>query len=272
MINILFGGNYKVYDGILLCLLSMTKHCSEELNIFVLTADVTELNKDYKPLTDNQISILDDVLKNKNPNSKVQLIQLGSEFNDWILNSSNKSNKYTPFAFLRLFADKIKNLPDKIIYLDTDIMLNGNINDLFSFNIDDVEVGVVKDRYGHYFIKPNYFNSGMLLMNMKAIKESKLLDNVRDYCFKKKLGFPDQSALNKYCTKKLYLPRKFNEQGKLKDNTIVHHFTKKIKWLPIFHTINIKPWHIANTRTKYKCYAYDETYAKYQQIKNSMKF
>ena len=76
MINILFGGNYKVYDGILLCLLSMTKHCGEELNIFVLTADVTELNKDYKPLTNKQIYILDEVLKYKNP-----IIKFSSQLN-----------------------------------------------------------------------------------------------------------------------------------------------------------------------------------------------
>ena len=65
MINILFGGNSKVFDGILLCLLSMTKHCKDELNVFILTADVRELNEDYTPLTCKQIAILDNVVKQK---------------------------------------------------------------------------------------------------------------------------------------------------------------------------------------------------------------
>jgi len=268
MISVLFGGNYKVFDGILLCLMSMTKHCADELNIYILTADVTELNKDFKPLNSSQIAILNNVLKNKNKNSKVTLINLDKSFNHWITNSSNKSNIYTPFAFLRLFADKIENLPEKIIYLDTDIMINGNIKELFEIDITDQELGIVKDRYGHIFIRPKYFNSGMLLMNIPKIKETQLLNKVRDMCSNKKMAFPDQSALNKYCKNKIYLPRKFNEQGKLRNNTIVHHFSKKIKWLPVFHTTNIKPWQIEDVQNKYHCHNYDDIYDEYKKIIN----
>lgn len=270
MINILFGGNYKVFDGILLCLISMTKHCNEQLNVFILTADVTELNENYKPLNENQISILKNILKTKNPKSKISLIVLGKDFNEWICASNNKLNTYTPFAFLRLFADKIENLPEKVIYLDTDIMINGNIKELFETNITNHELGIVKDRYGHIFIRPKYFNSGMLLMNIKKIKESNLLEKVRKMCLKKKMAFPDQSALNKFCKHKIYLPRKFNEQGKIKPNTVVHHFSKKIKWFPIFHTTNVKPWQIEDVQKKYKCHAYDDVYDEYLKIKSTL--
>ena len=85
MINILFGGNRNVFDGILLCLLSMRKHTSQALNIFILSADVSCLNKNYVPLTKNQINILDCLVKEKNPNSQVSLIMLGKSFNNWIL-------------------------------------------------------------------------------------------------------------------------------------------------------------------------------------------
>ena len=269
MINILFGGNYKVFDGILLCLMSMTKHCSSPLNVYILTADVTELNNNYIPISEHQRHILEQVIKSKNTLSEVNLIKLDNSFNSWICNSNNKHNSYTPFAFLRLFADKIVELPEKIIYLDTDIMLNGNIEELFATNISNVEMAVVLDRYGRFFINPKYFNSGMLLMNMKKIKESRLLEKVRNFCSTKKMAFPDQSGLNKFCKNKIYLPRQFNEQGKLKDNTIVHHFSKRIKWFPFFHTQNIKPWQIEEVQTKYKCNAYDDIYKEYQNIKSS---
>lgn len=270
MINILFGGNNKVFDGILLCLLSMIKHCPDELNVHILTADVRELNENFKPLDENQISILNKVVKRKNINSDVKLIKLGKEFNSWVYSSSNKLNSYTPFAFLRLFADKIENLPEKIIYLDTDILLNGNIGELFNVDIANMELAVVKDRYGHFFIKPSYFNSGMLLMNIKKIKESNLFEQVRNICVTKKMAFPDQSALNKCCSRKIYLPRKFNEQGKLRDDTIIHHFSKKIKWFPYFHTINIKPWQIDEVKNKYKCHAYDDIYEEYLTLKQNL--
>ena len=268
MINILFGGNEKVFDGILLCLLSMTKHTNQELNIYILSADVSELNPNFTPLQAKQIEILNQVVKKKNPKSNVNLVIMGQDFNNWINNSQNKLNSYTPFAFLRLFADKVEDLPDKIIYLDTDIMINGDIKELFDIDITNHELGIVRDRYGHFFIKPNYFNSGMLLMNMKNIKESKLLEKVKYTCTHKKMAFPDQSALNKCCKKKLYLPRKFNEQGKLRDDTVVHHFSKKIKWLPFFHTTNIKPWQIEEVQNKYKCHAYDDIYDEYRRIVN----
>ena len=45
MINILFGGNEKVYDGIMLCLLSMIKHTDSILNVYILTTNLTEIGK-----------------------------------------------------------------------------------------------------------------------------------------------------------------------------------------------------------------------------------
>lgn len=270
MINILFGGNYKVFDGILLCILSAVKHTDEELNIYILTANLTELNKEYKPINELHIKVLNEVVKSKNPNSKVNLIHLNEEFNEWIMKSENKLNSYTPFAFLRLFADQITNLPNKIIYLDTDIMINSNIKELFDIDISKHELGVVKDRYGHVFIRPNYFNSGMLLLNMTNIKNSNLFEKVRNMCFYKKMSFPDQSALNKLCKNKLYLLRKFNEQGKIRKNTIVHHFSKKIKWLPFFHTQNVKPWEMDAVHKKYKCFNYDDIYLQFNDIKQKM--
>ena len=104
--------------------------------------------------------------------------------------------------------------------------------------------------------------------NLKKIKETHLLEKVKELCLSKKMAFPDQSALNKLTTKILYLPSKFNEQHKLKKDTIIQHFCKRIKWLPIFHTQNIKPWHINDVHNKYKIHIYDDVYKEYQNLKN----
>ena len=266
MINILYGGNYKVFDGILLSVMSITKYCKDEICVYVLTSNLTELNSNFTPITAHQIETLNKVLKNSNNNSLAKLILLDNDFKSWVFNSLNKTNSYTPFAFLRLFADNA-NLPEKIIYLDTDIMANGNIKELFDVDIDNYELGIVKDRYGKIFINPNYFNSGMLLMNLKLLKINKTLEKVREFCATKKMSFPDQTALNKVCKNKLYLSRKFNEQGQLKPNTILHHFSKRIKWFPFFKTLNIKPWEIDKVQKIYKCHAYDDIYEEYQKLK-----
>lgn len=264
MINILFGGNKKVFNGIILCVLSIIKHSKKPLNIFILTADLQKYNPNYQPITQDDVVFLNKILKQENINSNATLIALDENFENWIMNSANKLSSYTPFAFLRLFADKI-DIPNKIIYLDTDIMLNGDISELFNTDISNYDMGVVLDRYGKVFIKPNYFNSGVLLMNMPKIRQNHLLENVRNLCSKKKMFFPDQDALNKLCKSKLYLPRKFNEQGNPKKDTIIQHFSKRIVWFP-FHTINIKPWDIQNVHKKYKIHNYDDIYEKYNSI------
>ena len=267
MINILFGGNYKVFDGMLLCLMSMTKHTKDPLNVFVLTADVTELNENYKPIQQKDIAFLENYIQKTNKESKVTLLQLGKDFNEWITSSQNKLSQYTPYTFLRLFADKIESIPDKIIYLDTDMMMNGDIKELFDVDISKHELGVVLDRYGRWFLSPKYFNAGMLLMNMKNIRESSLFERVKDLCLNKKMGFPDQTALNKLCKRKLYLPRKFNEQGNPRKDTVVQHFSKRIVWIP-FHTVNIKQWQIDEVHNKYKIHNYDDIYEEYSKIKS----
>ena len=268
MINILFGGNYKVFDGILLCVMSITKNTKEALNVFILTADVTELNPQYKPIKSEDVLFLNNYLKQKNKHSKATLIKLGSEFNEWIHLSKNQLNTYTPFAFLRLFSDTIKELPKKIIYLDTDIMVPGNIKELFNIDINDYELAAVRDLNGQWFIGANYFNSGVLLMNLKKIKETNLLQKVKQMCLTKKMAFPDQSALNKLTTKIKYLPRKFNEQHKLKKDTIIQHFCKRIKWLPFFKTQNIKQWQIDDVQNVYKIHAYDDIYEEFAILKD----
>ncbi len=268
MINVLFGGNYKVLDGLTLCLMSMVKHTDDALNIFILTADVSELNQDYKPITEINRVLLESIIKEKNPNSTVTLIKLEKDFNKWILSSQNKLSKYTPYTFLRLFADKIDEIPDKIIYLDTDIMLNGDISELFNIDISNYELGVILDRYGKIFIGRRYFNAGVLLINMNEAKQSNLFERTKELCLNKKMAFGDQDALNR-CAKKIkFLPRKFNEQGNLRSDTVVQHFTKRFTLFPYFHTINIKPWHIDKVHKVRKNFNYDDIYERFSRLKN----
>ena len=100
MINILFGGNYKVFDGILLTVLSAIKHCDVPLNIYILTADLSDFNPEYKPIQKKDIEFLNKIVKQKNPHSNVTRIMIGDEFKNWALNGKNHLNQYTPFAFL----------------------------------------------------------------------------------------------------------------------------------------------------------------------------
>ena len=267
MINVLYAGNYRVYDGILFSIMSMTKHCRQSLNIYILTADLTSMDAEYRPIEEHKAQFLDEYVKKVNCDSRVHLLHLGGEFSDWVHQSVNKKNKYTPFMFLRLFADRIDDIPDKIIYLDSDIMFNGDISELYGYDVSEFELGVVLDRYGKMWINNRYFNSGVLLMNLAKIRETRLFDKVKGICARRRMAFPDQSALNRCAKYILYLPRRFNEQGDLRDDTIIQHFSKRISWLPIVHTLNIKQYHIDDVHNKLNCFAYDSIYDEYNSIK-----
>lgn len=95
------------------------------------------------------------------------------------------------------------------------------------------------DYYGKWFfknkkIKFNYINSGVLLLNLKKIRETELFKKAREMCQNKKMFMPDQSSLNKLSVGKKIEKRKYNEQRRLKKDTVFQHFTTSFRLLPFF--------------------------------------
>ncbi len=265
MINIMFCGNDRVKDGLTLSIMSMIKHTAEALNIYVLTADLRDIDPSFSPINQSTIDRLNSLVKTKNELSSVKLIMLKQDFHDFAMKSQNCMSVYTPFAFLRLFADQL-DLPNKLLYLDVDIMVKDNIAKLFNNDIENFELAAVRDRYGKVFIDRNYFNSGVMLLNLAKIRKNNLFARVRNLVLTKKMSFPDQTALNKLTKSVLYLPRRFNEQGKAKKDTVIQHFSKRIVWIP-FHTINIKPWDIDKIHKRYKIFDFDDIYSEFHKFK-----
>ena len=271
MINIMQAGNYKVFDGMVISALSITKHCHEPITAYILTMDLTELKDVYKPIPDEDIEILKKIYKRANPNSEVIKLDLTEMYKKEFKNSPSNENFYTPYTFLRLFADQLEDLPDKIIYLDTDVVANGDILELFNIDIKNYEIGAVKDYYGKVFLGPRYCNAGVLIFNMNMLRQTKMLNRAMHLCVNKKLFLNDQTAIHKCTKKKKILPSKFNEQHKLKKNTVLRHFSMTLKFVPKFKKQNIKPWNIDGMHNVLKCHEFDDILQMWQEIKNNNK-
>lgn len=267
MINIMFCGNKKVYDGLLIAIISMVKHTKEQLNIYLITADLHELNSDFVPLTEKEKSKIEEIIKAVNSQSKVHLVDISDMFAKEMLNGTNMTTHYTPYIFLRLFADEINELPDKVLYLDADLVIYNDIKELYDININEYDFAAAKDYFGKWFIDYKYMNSGVLLMNLKRMRSSGVLAECRQMCKVKKMLLPDQTALNVKCKSKLYLPRKYNEQKQKRKDTVIRHFSMTIKFLPKFYTLNIKPWHIDKIHEVYKINDFDDVLDEYLKIK-----
>ena len=55
MVNILFAGNIKVFDGALTELISICNRTKEPVTCYLFTMDVSRINKDFVPITDEQV-------------------------------------------------------------------------------------------------------------------------------------------------------------------------------------------------------------------------
>lgn len=269
MINLLYCGNDKVFDGLLISLLSASKNTNETIRAFVLTMDLSDVDEKFQPLTEAHRKFIEDTIKEQNDKNSVTLIDVTNLYKQSMLNSKNLKNHFTPYAQLRLFADMIPEIPYKIIYLDTDTIINSDLNELFKIDITNYELACVKDLYN--WLNPyrwkvrKYFNSGVLLLNMKAIRKTKLFKKSRELVATKKMISPDQDALNFLVKKKLVLPERFNAKDKYYKEIVVHHFCNVRRKHHFF--FRVKPWHV--DLVKEKMDAYNELLDEYLRLKNS---
>lgn len=269
MVNLLFSGNGKVFDGVLSCMLSIFKRTKtkEPFRIFVYTMDVTRMKPEYTAISEKMITFLDKVAKQYNSNNSVIRVDVTALYEKEFAHCPNEDAYCSPYTLLRLFADEVPDMPDKILYLDVDILFNRDICLLYDTDVSDVEYAAARDHYGKYLIRPDYVNAGVLLLNLKKIKETGLLVKPRKLIREKKLVFADQSAVIRSTSKKKMLPQKFNDQKFLHKSTVVRHFSKRLFYLPYPHTDNIKQWRVSDMHRIYHYYAFDDVLYEYLYLK-----
>ena len=148
-----------------------------------------------------------------------------------------------------LIPNVIPNELKKIIYLDSDIIVNLDIQEFWQVNLGDSPLAVVPEMQSyvptnplHYlcrkgFVKAeDFFNSGVLMINLKKFRdeEENLKRGLRFRMDHPECDGTDQSVLN-YCfsTESVKLPQKFNvlvEYARMNNdfetaNRICHYIT-----------------------------------------------
>ena len=269
MVNILFCGNDKVFDGMLTAALSILRRTNsdEPFTFYVYTMDVSHIKDTYLPINDRQIEFFEDVIKQYNSENRAIKIDVTDIYNREFAGSPNESAYCSPYTLIRLFADEVEGMPDKLLYLDVDILFNRDIHLLYDIDVNGYEYAAARDHYGKFLISPNYVNAGVLLFNLKQMKETGLLAKARELIRTKKLVFADQSAIIRSTTKKKMLPQKFNDQKFLHKHTVVRHFSKRLFWLPYPHTDNIKQWHVSRVHKVFGYYCFDDVLYEYIYLK-----
>lgn len=269
--NILLCGNGKVFDGALTELISITNKTKEAITAYIFTMDLSRIKPEYTSIKDEQIEFLNEIVKTKNSKNQVIKVDITDIYEKEFGHCKNEDAYCTPYTLLRLLADLVPDMPDKLLYLDIDMMANGDISELYNTDITEYEYAAVKEKYGSVFIWPDYINAGMLLLNMKKIKETGMLRKSRELIKTKKMLFADQDAIFRSTTKKKLLPRKYNEQSKFnRKDTVICHFCKRLLWRPYPHTENYKQWNVEEVHKVLKCYAFEEDLKEYLELKEKI--
>lgn len=165
---------------------------------------------------------------------------------------------YSYATYLRLLTASILPDIDKVLYLDCDLVVNGDISGLWNIDISDyaaagvydtvLSYNIIRDYIGYDFIKEGYFNAGVLLLNLKFFRENRIEEKFFDYLTNHDAKLNDQDAINAVLHGKIkaihpkwnchvgyfaFPPLVINEQKKyikkLWRNAVIIHFTGPAK-------------------------------------------
>lgn len=230
---------------------SMLENASKDYhyNVYILNTNIMDRMKDsaYK-------------LASEYENATIEFINVVS-YLDSISSKLPVRDYYSKTTYYRLFIAEMFNEYDKAIYLDSDMIVKGDISELYNNELGNNLVGaaheqamIQTDAYGAYvernlgISRNNFFNAGMLLINCKLWREEAILDQFINllslYTFR---VTQDEDYLNVICQDRvLWVGDKWNVE-------IYENIKVSEEEACIFHYIMwSKPWHF--TGVKYENY------------------
>lgn len=210
MIPVVFSTDHNFIMPTYVAISSMLANSSRRCKIYLLIAE---------DVTDNDKDVLSKLITKYN--STIEFISVGNVFDDtFIIRGITKA------TYFRLLIPWIIPSEDKVIYLDGDIVVTGDIAELYEYPLDDTNLiygvrtpgystnrGLKKriSRNGLNFL--HYINAGILLFNCRRLREENYKPIFMSH-IGKQYYFQDQDILNITCKGRIgFLPLKFNFSG-----------------------------------------------------------
>ena len=175
---VVLAANYAYVDQVLTTIKSICYH-NRSIRFYLINSDfpnewITQLNK--------------------------RLEKFDSEIINCRVTSEQVSRYKTDISytvFLRYFvADFVKE--DKALYLDCDLLVTKNLDDLFATDLQDYPLAAVRDFGGRAYFGLEIFNAGVLLINNVLWKQEQMTQKLIDLTneWHDKVEQADQSILN----------------------------------------------------------------------------
>lgn len=133
------------------------------------------------------------------------------------LDGAPTTSRYPKEIYYRIFAAKyLPDHMDRVLYLDPDLIVNGSIRQLYDLPMDEYYFAAASHT-GPFLRKMNelrldmedespYINSGVMLMNLKRLRDEQNYDDVFRYIERRKnfLILPDQDIISSLYGSKIY--------------------------------------------------------------------
>lgn len=172
-----FDKNYEQHFGVALTSM-LLNNTENNINVYIIT-DIIEKELKQK---------LDSLSKNYKCSFDCYTIEDSDKLKDVKI-----SGHISKAAYYRLMiADILPKNINKVIYLDSDIVVKSSLEELYQVNVDNYFLAAQGAR------KKRYFNSGVMVLNLEQWRNEKISTKVLDWARenKEKLRFWDQTALN----------------------------------------------------------------------------
>lgn len=235
---------------------SILENASEE-NFYEIKVLYTNISSDY----------MKRIKKLEKDNLKIEFVNL-NYYIDSIKDKLYTRDYYSKTTYFRLFIPSLYPQYDKALYLDADIVLNADVAELYNIDIKDNLVGAAPDEvvgftpiYREYVEKvvgvssyKHYFNAGVLIMNLKALREFNFQEKF--LYLLEKVTFTvaqDQDYLNRICKGRVYFLDVVWDKMPVGRRTIANQDIKLVHY-----NFAQKPWH-------YETVLYEEYFWKYAE-------
>ncbi|GHJ47638.1 glycosyl transferase family 8 [Catellatospora sp. TT07R-123] len=172
----------------------------DDVTFWLLTTD--QVAKEQEPSLRRQLA----------GRGRLHLLTAGDAFRSLPVAELEAMSWLTPGMYLRLLLPDLVDGPDRLLYLDADVHVCGDLGPLWQVPLDGVPLAAVRDAFADRFdafggipgsgpehpADAPYFNSGVILINLPQWRELDVTERCLAYLAENgdRLRFPDQDALN----------------------------------------------------------------------------
>lgn len=269
-IPIFFAVDDKYIPFLAVALQSLIENSSENncYSIKILYTNISEENQNK-------------ILKYERKNVNIEFVDL-NYYIDKIKDKLYTRDYYSKTTYFRLFIPELYPQYDKVLYLDSDIVILSDIADLYNVDMEDNLVAAAPDDviqtievFQEYAEKVvgvadyhNYFNAGILLMNLDQLRKFKFQEKFLYLLETVKFSVAqDQDYLNRLCKGRVKLIENTWDRMPIGGDTV-----KREDLNLIHYNLAFKPWHFEDILYKEYFWEYaqkTEYFDKIQEIKSN---